>query len=73
MKQLGIWEPVSGIFNLSKEFEFLVKSQTLKSAIESACLLLRVDDILSGISKKKDKQQAQPQPEMDEETSHHQD
>lgn len=39
MKEYGIWEP------------FAVKSQTLKTAVESACLLLRVDDIVSGISK----------------------
>ena len=39
MKQYGIWEP------------FAVKSQTLKTAVESACLLLRVDDIVSGVSK----------------------
>ena len=39
MKEYGIWEP------------FAVKSQTLKTAIESACLLLRVDDIVSGVSK----------------------
>jgi T-complex protein 1 subunit gamma len=36
MKQYGIWEP------------FSVKSQTIKTAIESACLLLRVDDVVSG-------------------------
>jgi T-complex protein 1 subunit gamma len=30
----------------------IVKSQTFKSAIESACLLLRVDDIVSGMKKK---------------------
>ncbi|KAH3767527.1 CCT chaperonin gamma subunit [Pelomyxa schiedti] len=42
MNELGIWEP------------FEVKSQTIKTAIEAACLLLRVDDILSGVSKKKD-------------------
>jgi len=42
MKDLGIWEPVT------------VKTQTIKTAIEQACLLLRVDDILSGISKKKE-------------------
>jgi len=41
MKELGVWEPLS------------VKTQTIKSAIESACLLLRVDDIVSGLSKKK--------------------
>jgi len=41
MNELGVWEPLS------------VKSQTIKTAIESACLLLRVDDIVSGLSKKK--------------------
>jgi T-complex protein 1 subunit gamma len=40
MKTYGVWEPL------------VVKSQTLKTAIESACLLLRVDDIVSGVSKK---------------------
>jgi len=40
LKKLGIWEP------------FIVRAQTIRTAIESACLLLRVDDILSGISKK---------------------
>lgn len=39
MHSYGVWEP------------FAVKSQTLKTAVESACLLLRVDDIVSGISK----------------------
>jgi len=41
MKELGIWDP------------FLVKIQTIKTAIESACLLLRIDDVISGITKKK--------------------
>lgn len=40
MRELGIWEPL------------LVKSQTLKTAIEAACMLLRIDDIVSGISSK---------------------
>jgi len=40
MAEVGIWEP------------FLVKSQTIKTAIESACMLLRIDDIHSGISRK---------------------
>jgi T-complex protein 1 subunit gamma len=40
MEQLGIWEPA------------LVKSQSIKTAIESACLLLRIDDIHSGIAHK---------------------
>ena len=31
-----------------------MKTQTIKTAIESAILLLRVDDVVSGVSKKKD-------------------
>ncbi|KAJ1981419.1 T-complex protein 1 subunit gamma [Dimargaris xerosporica] len=42
MKDYGVWEP------------FAVKVQTLKTAIESASLLLRVDDIVSGVSRKKE-------------------
>uniref|UniRef100_A0A4D5R9L5 T-complex protein 1 subunit gamma n=1 Tax=Scolopendra viridis TaxID=118503 RepID=A0A4D5R9L5_SCOVI len=42
MKELGIWEPLA------------VKLQTYKTAVETAILLLRIDDIVSG-SKKKDK------------------
>jgi len=41
MKELGIWDP------------FTVKCQALKTSIESACLLLRIDDVVSGITKKK--------------------
>jgi T-complex protein 1 subunit gamma len=40
MKTYGVWEPMA------------VKMQTIKTAIESACLLLRVDDIVSGVSVK---------------------
>ncbi|KAI9296865.1 T-complex protein 1 [Neoconidiobolus thromboides FSU 785] len=40
MHEYGIWEPTA------------VKVQTIKTAIESACLLLRVDDIVSGVSKR---------------------
>lgn len=39
----GIWEPQA------------VKTQSIKTAIESACHLLRVDDIVSGIKKPKEK------------------
>ncbi len=42
MRALGIWEPLA------------VKVQTIKTAVESATMLLRIDDIVSGISKKKD-------------------
>ncbi|GKZ01354.1 hypothetical protein MPSEU_001086400 [Mayamaea pseudoterrestris] len=41
MKELGIWEPLS------------VKLQTIKTAIESACMILRIDDIVSGSKKSK--------------------
>lgn len=37
MDSYGIWEPE------------VIKQQSIKTAIESACLLLRVDDIVSGI------------------------
>jgi len=40
MKALGILEPIE------------VKTQTIKTAVEQACLLLRVDDIVSGMKKK---------------------
>jgi len=42
MHVVGVWEP------------YAVKAQTLKTAIEAACILLRVDDVVSGISKKKE-------------------
>ena len=44
MKTAEIWDPVS------------VKQQTFKTAIESACMLLRIDDIVSGIKKPADTQ-----------------
>jgi T-complex protein 1 subunit gamma len=37
-----IWEP------------YAVKVQTFKSAVDSACMLLRIDDIVSGMKKKKE-------------------
>lgn len=56
MTELGVWEPVS------------VKMQTYKTAIETAILLLRIDDIVSGSKKKDDTdpnapQMTQPTPE----------
>uniref|UniRef100_A0A7N8Y9S7 T-complex protein 1 subunit gamma n=1 Tax=Mastacembelus armatus TaxID=205130 RepID=A0A7N8Y9S7_9TELE len=44
MSSLGIWEPLA------------VKAQTYKTAVETAILLLRIDDIVSG-HKKKDKEE----------------
>lgn len=39
MKSLGVWEPLE------------VKAQTLKTAVEAATLLLRIDDIVSGLKR----------------------
>lgn len=40
MRELGVWDT------------FQVKTQTIKTAIESACMLLRIDDIVSGMQNK---------------------
>lgn len=40
MNEYGIWEPLA------------VKVQTIKTAIESACMILRIDDIVSGSKNK---------------------
>lgn len=40
MREYGVWEPA------------VIKSQTIKTAIESACMILRVDDIVSGLRQK---------------------
>lgn len=40
MHDYGVWEPLS------------VKAQTIKTAIESACMILRIDDIVSGSKKR---------------------
>ncbi|XP_017758296.1 PREDICTED: T-complex protein 1 subunit gamma [Eufriesea mexicana] len=55
MKERGIWEPLS------------VKLQTYKTAVETAILLLRIDDIVSGSKKKKsDNEPSQPAPVSEE-------
>ncbi|KAL0487067.1 T-complex protein 1 subunit gamma [Acrasis kona] len=57
MNELKIWEPVT------------VKSQTLKTAVEASCMLLRIDDVLSGLKRKGDAGGAGEQgnaPPMDE-------
>lgn len=50
MKELDVWDPVA------------VKIQTFKTAIESACMLLRIDDVVSGMKKQK-KSSGAPQQE----------
>eukprot|EP00321_Phaeocystis_globosa_P000561 CAMPEP_0118814174 /NCGR_PEP_ID=MMETSP1162-20130426/3399_1 /TAXON_ID=33656 /ORGANISM="Phaeocystis Sp, Strain CCMP2710" /LENGTH=551 /DNA_ID=CAMNT_0006744039 /DNA_START=52 /DNA_END=1707 /DNA_ORIENTATION=+ len=54
MAELGVWEPL------------LVKQQTIKTAVEAASMLLRIDEIVSGTHKKQPKGRAmasQPDPE----------
>ena len=55
MSQADIWDPIS------------VKTQTYKTAIESACMLLRIDDIVSGIKKEAPKGGRKAQDSEDEE------
>lgn len=43
MRDANIWDPIS------------VKLQTFKTSIEAACMLLRIDDIVSGIKKDRSK------------------
>eukprot|EP00056_Hartaetosiga_gracilis_P003211 m.60994 g.60994 ORF g.60994 m.60994 type:complete len:553 (+) comp11372_c0_seq1:82-1740(+) len=49
MNTLGIWEP------------FLVKSQTIKTAIETAIMLLRIDKVVSGVKRAQPSGQQQQQ------------
>ncbi|OMJ85910.1 hypothetical protein SteCoe_12685 [Stentor coeruleus] len=48
MRVIKIWEPL------------VVKKQTFKTAVESAAMLLRIDNVVSGISKKEKRQGAAP-------------
>ena len=55
MKELGVWEP------------YEVKVQTMKTAIEAAAMLMRIDDIVSGIQRKSKDRTSQPQqPQVDD-------
>lgn len=58
MSKINVWEPL------------LVKSQVIKTAIESSCMLLRIDDHVSGIKRPENRggQQAGPQDGQDNET-----
>jgi len=50
MSAIGVWEPIT------------VKAQTIKTAVESAAMLLRIDEIVSGTHKRDTKRApAQPQ------------
>jgi len=53
MAEIGVWEPV------------VVKLQTIKTAVESASMLLRIDEIVSG-THKREKKKAAPPPQQGE-------
>jgi len=53
MVEFGVWEPT------------LVKRQSIKTAIEASCMLLRIDDVVSGMGAKKDGSSGQSQPGAD--------
>lgn len=44
----NIWEPIA------------VKFQVIKTAIEASCLLLRIDDVVSGVKKREKEKPSQP-------------
>ncbi|VEN63727.1 unnamed protein product [Callosobruchus maculatus] len=56
MDKKGLWEPLA------------VKLQTYKTAVETAILLLRIDDIVSGSKKNKDGGKEPPTPKEMQET-----
>ncbi len=56
MHEINIWEPL------------MVKMQVIKTAIETSCLLLRIDDVVSGIKKTSQHQQQAPNDDEDHET-----
>ncbi|XP_046488587.1 T-complex protein 1 subunit gamma [Neodiprion pinetum] len=56
MKERGIWEPLA------------VKLQIYKTAVETAILLLRIDDIVSGSKKKADDNEAPKPSQLSEES-----
>ena len=56
MAAANIWDPVS------------VKQQTFKTSIEAACMLLRIDDIVSGIKKPADQSGRKAADSEEEET-----
>ena len=48
MSVVNIWEPIE------------VKFQIIKTAIEASCLLLRIDDVVSGVKKREKENKSQP-------------
>ena len=64
----GITGKIENMKNLEIFDTLSVKQQTLKTSIESACMLLRIDDIVSGIKKREKKTHRMDQPDEPQET-----
>ena len=62
----GLTGNIENMKNLNVFDTLSVKQQTLKTSIESACMLLRIDDIVSGMKKKEKKKAAPEQAEPQE-------
>lgn len=56
MRENDVWEPVA------------VKNQILKTAIEASSMLLRIDDVVSGVKKREKESRGAQQPEEPMET-----
>ena len=59
---------IENVKNINVFDTLSVKQQTLKTAIESACMLLRIDDIVSGIKKRDNKPHRMDAPDEPQET-----
>jgi T-complex protein 1 subunit gamma len=50
MNDINVWEPIA------------VKNQVIKTSIEASCLLLRIDDVVSGVKRKENEKKGGPAP-----------
>ena len=48
MTDINVWEPIA------------VKNQVIKTSIEASCMLLRIDDVVSGVKRKEKQKQGGP-------------
>ena len=48
MTEISVWEPIA------------VKNQIIKTSIEASCLLLRIDDVVSGVKRKEKERKSGP-------------
>ena len=48
ISEVNVWEPIA------------VKNQVIKTSIEASCLLLRIDDVVSGVKRKEKERKSGP-------------